>query len=358
MDVATSIYWSLQILVWIGLAVGIGFWCVWIYQSVTHKEWRELIRRRDSGEPFWFWSDFLIMFGAFIVAMILITVQLQPTPVSKRPTFKTAGETKFEANIESAPDDSGESESIEPELRNKTDVESESEATGPSKMAASDETPDPGQPDVESDEAKLAQLQRTITAHTLSNASALVVAVLWLLLVYRRPVRDFGWQVTLADFKLALVSSIWILTPVLLISMLVSLLVPYRHVLLDTMATDQSWNSFVMLFVSAVIVTPIAEEMMFRMLLQGGLHHAIFKKDSIEHAGSKVLAWVPIVVASAIFSCMHLGQGAAPIPLFIFSLALGYMYRQTGRLMIPIVIHMVLNGTTLCVEFSRVTAGV
>ncbi len=66
-------------------------------------------------------------------------------------------------------------------------------------------------------------------------------------------------------------------------------------------------------------------------------------------------AW-PVYVTSALFALMHFGQGAAPIPLFFLSLGLGFLYQRTGRLFPAIVVHMLLNGATLCMEFCRVNS--
>ncbi len=57
-------------------------------------------------------------------------------------------------------------------------------------------------------------------------------------------------------------------------------------------------------------------------------------------------AW-PIVVSSVVFALMHAGQGAAPIPLFIFSLFLGYVYQRTHRIWPSLVTHMLLNAMTM-----------
>ena len=55
----------------------------------------------------------------------------------------------------------------------------------------------------------------------------------------------------------------------------------------------------------------------------------------------------PIYVTSAIFAGLHIGQGAAPIPLFVLSVALGYLYRKTESILPCIVLHMVLNTFSL-----------
>ena len=52
---------------------------------------------------------------------------------------------------------------------------------------------------------------------------------------------------------------------------------------------------------------------------------------------------------------VHLGgQGAAPIPLFFLALGLGFLYRQTGSLTPPILVHMILNGLTLVVTYLKI----
>lgn len=61
----------------------------------------------------------------------------------------------------------------------------------------------------------------------------------------------------------------------------------------------------------------------------------------------------PIVVTSVVFAVMHWGQGLAPIPLFFLSLGLGYLYRQTGSLVPPIVVHFILNGFTMSVTLLQ-----
>ena len=57
-----------------------------------------------------------------------------------------------------------------------------------------------------------------------------------------------------------------------------------------------------------------------------------------------VQAWLPIVVASILFSLAHFGQGTAPIPLFFLSLGLGFIYQRTHRIWPSIVAHMLVNG--------------
>ena len=110
------------------------------------------------------------------------------------------------------------------------------------------------------------------------------------------------------------------------------------------------------------LVTPLVEELMLRGLLQGGLQRLgdpppIDSSGAVEesqNSGWRPVSFWPVFAASGLFACMHLGQGAAPIALFFLSLGMGYLYRQTGNLTAPIVVHMVLNSMTLVVELLKI----
>jgi membrane protease YdiL (CAAX protease family) len=54
-----------------------------------------------------------------------------------------------------------------------------------------------------------------------------------------------------------------------------------------------------------------------------------------------------ILTSSALFALMHVSHGAAPIPLFVLALGLGFVYARTGRVLPCIVIHVWLNAWSL-----------
>lgn len=56
-----------------------------------------------------------------------------------------------------------------------------------------------------------------------------------------------------------------------------------------------------------------------------------------------VPAFWPIIVSSLFFAAVHIGQGLAPIPLFILAVGLGYVFRQTGSLLACLTMHFMLN---------------
>lgn len=135
---------------------------------------------------------------------------------------------------------------------------------------------------------------------------------------------------------------------------------------------------------SVTIIAPILEELLFRGLLQGwlrGKYQTVTDRilprspsvydptpvdDLVLHESGnpyeapqvrvtlapaelqrrRLVAWAPVFITSGAFAVAHLGHGPAPIPLFLFSLALGYLYEKTGRLAPSIIAHFMLNLCT------------
>lgn len=54
----------------------------------------------------------------------------------------------------------------------------------------------------------------------------------------------------------------------------------------------------------------------------------------------------PIVISSFCFAAVH-PHGLAPFPLFLLALVLGYVYQRTHRILAPIVLHACLNACSL-----------
>ncbi|MDD1721697.1 MAG: CPBP family intramembrane metalloprotease [Euryarchaeota archaeon] len=84
------------------------------------------------------------------------------------------------------------------------------------------------------------------------------------------------------------------------------------------------------LFLSAVLIAPIAEEIVFR----GYLYKAF--RDRVKPGYA-------ILLSSALFSFIHL-EWRAFIPLFVIGIVLAYVYEKTGNLIAPITVHMLNNA--------------
>jgi membrane protease YdiL (CAAX protease family) len=86
---------------------------------------------------------------------------------------------------------------------------------------------------------------------------------------------------------------------------------------------------------SATITAPLAEELVFRGILQRLLQQLL------------MLPWLAILLTSLAFAAMHQPWTLRP-PIFLLSLVLGWAYFRTGNILVPLVAHAVFNA----VEFA------
>ena len=202
------------------------------------------------------------------------------------------------------------------------------------------------------------------------------------------------------DVGLGVAAFVMLLPLVMLVQWLLSLIWPYEHPTLDMVANDGSLWPILSAWFIAVIVAPVTEEIMFRGGLQNWFQRAmdpgvpmiakllggpdrlfgniaaqpslpqevdvLSTEHSLEEPGletepaslpptlpiptrpmSPWQYWLPVAASALIFALAHFGQGAAPIPLFLFALALGYLYRRTGRITPCIIAHVALNGFSM-----------
>jgi len=91
----------------------------------------------------------------------------------------------------------------------------------------------------------------------------------------------------------------------------------------------------VYLGVFAVVLAPVAEEFIFRGMLF----------PFVKQLGFPKLAWFGI---SFLFALIHLNAPTL-VPLFVFALALTWLYDRTDNLLAPITAHALFNATNLAV---------
>jgi len=99
----------------------------------------------------------------------------------------------------------------------------------------------------------------------------------------------------------------------------------------------------VMTFLIAVVLAPLAEEVVFRGVLLSAFD----------------LRWgatAGIVVSSALFAAMHVTPFAIP-PIFVLSLVLGWLFERTRSLTVCVVAHAVFNGSGLVLLYALRSAG-
>jgi membrane protease YdiL (CAAX protease family) len=151
---------------------------------------------------------------------------------------------------------------------------------------------------------------------------------------------------------------------------------PQPHPLLQYLKEKPNRNVMAIVFLSAGVLAPLAEELLFRAHLQTALvrflewtrrtknpdtaeHPQATEPDSpppvIEYepqleevSPAPAVRWIAVVITSFIFAAVH-GEPAFVLPLFVLALGLGYSYERTGNLWIPIFTHALFNTTQVLV---------
>jgi len=89
------------------------------------------------------------------------------------------------------------------------------------------------------------------------------------------------------------------------------------------------------LYIVAIVITPIWEELLFRGLGQSWL------------AGLLRRRWAAIIITASIFGLVHSSQPQAVLPLIAFGLCLGFVYEKSGSLTAAILLHSLFNAKNL-----------
>lgn len=107
------------------------------------------------------------------------------------------------------------------------------------------------------------------------------------------------------------------------------------HEMLEAMRQRQARASLAMLLVSAVVVAPVLEEVLFRGLVQ----------TALLEAGGRGRRWAVIFVAASWFALVHVGQPWQALPpLFVLGIVLGWVYERTGSLAPCVIVHAGFNA--------------
>ena len=114
---------------------------------------------------------------------------------------------------------------------------------------------------------------------------------------------------------------------------------PPLHGVLNMVHTGSlpTWG-MIALWLSAVLISPVAEEVFFRGMLQTVIRRYVD------------LPWLAIAFAAIAFGAMHTAQPQYVVPLTVLGLALGYVYERTGSLIAPVVIHVLFNSRTMIMD--------
>jgi membrane protease YdiL (CAAX protease family) len=116
----------------------------------------------------------------------------------------------------------------------------------------------------------------------------------------------------------------------------------------------------VLMVFSVVALVPFAEEVVFRVFLQGGVRGSLSRLAGRggRRAMGQAAAWIAIVATAALFAWMHTGGGWSQLgvapPLFGLAIALGYAYERTKNLVVIWTMHAAFNaGSVLLMILSK-----
>ncbi|MEO9595778.1 MAG: type II CAAX endopeptidase family protein [Rhodopirellula bahusiensis] len=380
----------LSILILLAFATSLSRWIRLLYRGQRPFGEKAFVPVRARQLPFWS----VLYFVIFALALIFSSSWLQGA-------FQFAGWIERPAASETA-------ELLDPKTEPLVATDPVEEPSDQAKELSDPEA----EAVAESKEAPASALSvPQLTLSSLGMLSATLITLALLCIQKPRAISRIGLIPQRGDIGLGFRSALMILPPTMLIMTLVSLLQEYSHPVLDALQPAESdagpnYAVFALLFVTTALVTPVVEEFWIRGLLQGGLQRLAdwrlaMVRESFDQSSEVVEApesepefearkepetvteaaymvtgpvataapavlktepndWTPTAIwpvfaASLVFALMHWGQGLAPIPLFFLSLGLGYLYRQTGSLIPPIIVHFVLNGLTMVMTLIEMT---
>ena len=158
---------------------------------------------------------------------------------------------------------------------------------------------------------------------------------------------------------IGLATTACVLPSILLINGVVSIfLTKYSHPVIDAFLSEMSLSALLTTTFTVVVAAPLVEEFVFRGIIQTWLQRIFdgnWPIDSLLFCNNTTTPlrtatpglasrYGAIVITSVLFAGLHIGQGAAYIPLFFLALALGYVTKKTGSIWAAIIIHVCLNS--------------
>jgi membrane protease YdiL (CAAX protease family) len=215
-------------------------------------------------------------------------------------------------------------------------------------------------------------------------------------------VTDLGWNASFVvhDAQLGLGVFAMLIVPVLLVHVAAQFVIPSKesHPFIDLIMADPRFEYLLPIGFAALIAAPFVEEYFFRVLLQGWLERVTARLEAGKGAEASALncsapesdgpphdelpshewlpedmeadevpvqiasgqapeapalprstglRWFTILISSVAFASAHVGQGPAPISLFLLALGLGYVYQRTHRVFPCILVHFLVNLTAV-----------
>jgi membrane protease YdiL (CAAX protease family) len=238
--------------------------------------------------------------------------------------------------------------------------------------------------------------------------SAVIGGVLAIVAIfYRASLRDLGLPLYADEFvrdvRLGIIASLAAIAPVYGVQLLmIYLFGPSEHPLVEMVTSGQPHVGVVFLAsIAAVVIAPVSEEILFRLLLQGWLekwedrpsrphegvndeartndearmtndesetpvdssfvirHSSLDEPDPPLEPSPRRLAGLPhgllpILISSLLFAIAHSGYGPDPIAIFFLAIILGYVYQRTHRIVPCMVAHALFNSVAMLILWRMV----
>lgn len=224
---------------------------------------------------------------------------------------------------------------------------------------------------------------------------AMFVGTIWIATQTRSTISEVGWSIRRFGYDLLVglgAALLFIpLIQILMATLVYTLKMEYDHPLFEAMNKGPVWLMYGGAVFAAVLVAPITEEFLFRVLLQGLLEANAkrpfsFKSlfwgspatdlsptttivseevapeptDTFNSAAeppkqpgsdsqptnSRLPIW-PLFVSGILFGLAHFQYGPSWIPLIFMGILLGYLYRCTHRIWPCWIVHLSLNSISM-----------
>jgi hypothetical protein len=194
----------------------------------------------------------------------------------------------------------------------------------------------------------LQQARRAAADNLILSVSAITAAAVIVYIVKKDFVRGFkgfglGAGTIVKDLWDAFVTLLAVWLPVITVIALTQLAGKFifgesfeipKHRELEVIVKHASLQLRLLVFITAVVVIPVFEEMLFR---------GMFETMIRAYTGR---VWVSIILCSVIFATAH-PDASHWFGLFVLSLGLGYVYEKTGSLWSAIFMHSMFNGIAI-----------
>lgn len=154
---------------------------------------------------------------------------------------------------------------------------------------------------------------------------------------------------------------------------------PTAHPIQTMLSKEYSPTIAGLAILSAMVLAPAAEELLFRGIFQGWLERRLNAPRPVpmpfEPAPTAdespwaaptaasaarvapIARWAVLLLPAVVFAGVHAGQWPAPIPLFLLAIGLGVLYRRTGGIVAPIAMHATFNGISTVLLIVMVETG-